>query len=160
MSFHTRIINKMNFKSFLKDIKLVDAYYSLLVEYDQDQSNYSPPRETYIESIVRGLKTGNELILLFDKKGGALIASCTLWPPDPWNTVQIEQVGVVREHRGKGWCAVLVREAVNLAAKMKRGRVRIYCHTTNSPACRCYSSVFGKPMHTTAHSTAWELLLY
>ena len=38
----------MNFKSFLKDIKFIDAYYSLLVEYDQDQSHHSPPRETHI----------------------------------------------------------------------------------------------------------------
>ena len=64
-----------------------------------------------------------------------------------------------REHQGKGMCSVLIQEAVRYARSKKYRRIKIYCHRTNLAACRCYSKIFGDPVHVDPGNSAFELSL-
>jgi L-amino acid N-acyltransferase YncA len=69
-------------------------------------------------------------------------------------------VCVRRAARGRGLCSKLLRAAIERSEVAHRRRVRVYCHSKNSIACRCYQRVFGQPVHVTDWTAAFEVDLF
>jgi ribosomal protein S18 acetylase RimI-like enzyme len=74
-----------------------------------------------------------------------LLFSCTLEVTPTF--VEIHDVCVGKQHAGKGYCKKYIKHVVDHIKTMyiSHKKIKIMCVASNTPACKCYTSIFGQP---------------
>ncbi len=74
-----------------------------------------------------------------------LLFSCTLEIAPTY--IEIHDVCVGKEHSGKGYCKKYIQEVVqHIKTKYRtHKKIKIMCVADNTPACKCYTRIFGEP---------------
>lgn len=116
-----------------------------------------PAFRSWLQDILQHFD--QELVVLRDQGSKDVVACCMLNHQEHfsiWGDVEITTVCVRKQHRGKGFCKLMLQELLKHLEGCEGIRsVRIYCEKHNEVACKCYESVFGKPTHVTDKTAAF-----